>query len=141
MASYASALAKAIVGLGDELNFHLTWACIIIRVVHVLFQATINKVMISFALFLLSDICLFIIKGNAMARLANWPLSASVCLIPKLLKRVLATSPNSTGHDQRPCLLRKRKGSKARHCLNTSGKVRTPCTITWQAICPDQAIA
>ena len=100
MASYASALAKAIAGLGDELNFHLTWACIIIRVVHILFQATINKVMISFALFLLSNICLFIIKGNAMARLANWPLSASVCLIPKFLKRVLTTPSNSTGHLQ-----------------------------------------
>jgi hypothetical protein len=59
------------IGLGDGLNLYLAWAYVVIRVVHSLVQATINKVMIRFALFLLSTICLFVMAGNAMLRLAN----------------------------------------------------------------------
>ncbi len=70
-AFYATALASAMIGLGDGLNLYLAWAYVVIRIVHSLVQATINKVMIRFSLFLLSTICLLVMTGNAVLQLAN----------------------------------------------------------------------
>tara|TARA_B110000503_G_scaffold46022_1_gene75132 strand:+ start:1103 stop:1543 length:441 start_codon:yes stop_codon:yes gene_type:complete len=70
-AFYATAIASAMIGLGDGLNLYLAWAYVVIRVVHSLVQATINKVMLRFSLFLLSTICLFVMAGNAMVQLLN----------------------------------------------------------------------
>jgi hypothetical protein len=70
-AFYATAIASAMIGLGEGLNLYLAWALVVIRVVHSLVQATINKVMLRFALFLLSTIRLFVMAGNAIIQLLN----------------------------------------------------------------------
>ena len=65
-AFYATAIASAMIGLGEGLNLNLAWALVVIRVVHSLVQATINKVMLRFGLFLLSSIVLLALAINAV---------------------------------------------------------------------------
>ena len=70
-AFYATAIASAMIGLGEGLSLYPAWAHVVIRVVHSLVQATINKVMLRFALFLLSTIRLFVMAGNAIIQRLN----------------------------------------------------------------------
>jgi hypothetical protein len=56
---YAVALALAIGGQGDGLNAQLAWAYVVLRVVHSLVQATVNRVMLRFAVFVLASLALF----------------------------------------------------------------------------------
>jgi hypothetical protein len=55
---YAVALVLAIVGQGDGLNAWLGWAYVAIRIVHSLVQATVNRVTVRFAVFVLSSLVL-----------------------------------------------------------------------------------
>ena len=55
---YAVAIVLAILGQGDGLNAWLGWAYVALRVVHSLVQATVNKVIVRFALFVLSSLVL-----------------------------------------------------------------------------------
>ena len=55
---YAVALALAITGHGDGLNATIAWAYVALRIVHSVFQATVNKVAPRFILFALSSLCL-----------------------------------------------------------------------------------
>ncbi|HQV02980.1 MULTISPECIES: MAPEG family protein [unclassified Novosphingobium] len=55
---YAVALALAILDKGHGLNLTIAWAYVGLRIVHSIFQATVNKVMPRFALFALSSLCL-----------------------------------------------------------------------------------
>ena len=55
---YAVALALAMIGQGDGLNATIAWAYVALRIVHSIFQATVNTVMPRFALFALSSLCL-----------------------------------------------------------------------------------
>ena len=55
---YAVALALAISGHGDGLNATIAWAYVALRIIHSVFQATINKVAPRFILFALSSLCL-----------------------------------------------------------------------------------
>ena len=55
---YAVALALAMIGGGDGTNATIAWAYVAIRIVHSIYQATINKVMPRFILFSLSSLCL-----------------------------------------------------------------------------------
>lgn len=55
---YAVALALAMIGAGDGLNATIAWAYVGLRIVHSIFQATVNKVMVRFFLFALSSLCL-----------------------------------------------------------------------------------
>lgn len=55
---YAVALALALLGKGHGLNEQIAWAYVGLRIVHSIFQATVNKVMPRFALFALSSLCL-----------------------------------------------------------------------------------
>ncbi len=55
---YAVALALALMGEGNGLNTTLAWAYVGLRIVHSIFQATINKVMIRFLIFALSSLVL-----------------------------------------------------------------------------------
>lgn len=55
---YAVAIVLAIIGQGDGLNAQLAWAYVALRVVHSIVQATVNKVMWRFVLFLLSSMVL-----------------------------------------------------------------------------------
>jgi hypothetical protein len=55
---YAVALALAIGGQGDGLNAQLGWAYVALRIAHSLVQATINKVMVRFAIFAVASLVL-----------------------------------------------------------------------------------
>lgn len=55
---YAVAIVLAIVGQGDGLNAALGWAYVVLRVVHSLVQATVNKVTVRFAVFAASSLVL-----------------------------------------------------------------------------------
>jgi hypothetical protein len=55
---YAVAIVLAIIGQGDGLNAWLGWAYVALRVIHSLVQATVNKVMVRFAVFVLSSLVL-----------------------------------------------------------------------------------
>jgi len=62
---YAVSIVLAYVGHGVGLNVTLAWAYVLLRVVHSLVQATVNKVAIRFALFALSSLVLAWLIVNA----------------------------------------------------------------------------
>ncbi|MEZ5743223.1 MAG: MAPEG family protein [Sphingomonadaceae bacterium] len=62
---YAMAITLAIIGAGDGLNAQIAWAYVALRVVHSLVQATVNKVLLRFAIFALSSLCLIALIHNA----------------------------------------------------------------------------
>jgi len=65
---YAVAIVLAIVGQGDGVNAWLGWAYVALRVVHSLVQATVNRVTVRFAIFVLSSLVLIaMILHAAMA--------------------------------------------------------------------------
>ena len=65
---YAVALVLAIVGQGDGLNATIAWIYVALRIVHSIWQATVNRVMVRFALFALSSLALVaLILHAAMA--------------------------------------------------------------------------
>ena len=55
---YAVALVLAISGQGDGFNATLGWIYVALRVIHSIWQATVNRVMVRFALFALSSLAL-----------------------------------------------------------------------------------
>lgn len=62
---YAVAIVLAIIGAGDGLNAQLGWIYVGLRVIHSLVQATINKVMVRFALFFMSSVVLIALVARA----------------------------------------------------------------------------
>jgi hypothetical protein len=68
---YAVAIVLAIIGQGDGLNAQLAWAYVGLRVLHSLIQAIWNKVLLRFAVFVLSSLVLIaLIVHAAMALFA-----------------------------------------------------------------------
>lgn len=63
---YATVMILAITGAATELAVLLAWGYTILRVVHSVWQATINKVGIRFGIFLLSTVCLTILAVQAL---------------------------------------------------------------------------
>ncbi|WP_068076367.1 MAPEG family protein [Novosphingobium lentum] len=55
---YAVAIVLAIVGSGDGINAKLGWAYVVLRIVHSLIQATVNRVVVRFIVFALSSLVL-----------------------------------------------------------------------------------
>ncbi len=55
---YAIVLALVLMGDKSQFNLTLAWAYVAIRVVHSIWQITINQVPVRFALFLASTLCL-----------------------------------------------------------------------------------
>ena len=62
---YAVALTLAIIGWGDGMNADIAWAYVGLRVVHSLVQALWNRVIVRFALFILSTLCLIALTLHA----------------------------------------------------------------------------
>ncbi len=62
---YAVAIVLAIIGQGDGFNTTLAWAYVILRVLHSIVQATINRVALRFALFALSSLVLMALIVHA----------------------------------------------------------------------------
>jgi hypothetical protein len=55
---YAVAIVLAIIGQGDGFNTTLAWAYVGLRIAHSIVQATINRVIVRFALYALSSLAL-----------------------------------------------------------------------------------
>ena len=62
---YAVALTLAMIGQGDNLNATIAWVYVGLRVVHSIYQATINKVPVRFGLFALSSVALIMLVVHA----------------------------------------------------------------------------
>lgn len=62
---YATALALAVMGAGDGLNATLAWAYVGLRIVHSLVQATVNVIMVRFALFMVASLVLLVLAVRA----------------------------------------------------------------------------
>lgn len=63
---YPIVIILALVGAGSGLNLILAWAYTGLRIIHSIYQATINQVSVRFILFLLSTLCLLVLAINAV---------------------------------------------------------------------------
>lgn len=63
---YATALALAVLGDASTASLALAWAYVALRIVHSLWQATVNRVPLRFALFALSTFCLLALSVLAV---------------------------------------------------------------------------
>jgi hypothetical protein len=70
---YAVAITLAMLGAGGGLNAILAWTYVGLRVVHSLVQATANRVMARFALFVLASLVLFALALRAALILFGGP--------------------------------------------------------------------
>ncbi len=62
---YATALAIAVAGQGDGLNALLAWGYVGLRVAHSLVQATVNVIMLRWALFMAASLVLVVLAIRA----------------------------------------------------------------------------
>jgi hypothetical protein len=62
---YATALALAVAGAGDGLNAGLAWAYVALRIAHSLVQATVNVIMLRWALFMIASAVLAVLAVRA----------------------------------------------------------------------------
>ncbi len=63
---YATVGILALAGAGTGLNVTLAWGYVGLRIVHSIWQSTVNTVSIRFVLFLLSTSCLLVMAINAV---------------------------------------------------------------------------
>lgn len=63
---YAAVLILAVAGAATPLMVNFAWGYTILRIIHSVYQATINKVMVRFAIFLASTICLIVLAIHAV---------------------------------------------------------------------------
>ncbi|MEP7007510.1 MAG: MAPEG family protein [Sphingomonas bacterium] len=66
---YAIALVLAMLGAGGGVNLTIAWAYVVLRIVHSIVQATFNRVIIRFAIFSLSTLCLMALTLHAAMHL------------------------------------------------------------------------
>lgn len=69
---YAVALVLALVGQGSGFNLWLAWMYVALRVIHSVVQATVNVVMVRFALFALSSLALVALILHAAMTVFGW---------------------------------------------------------------------
>lgn len=63
---YAAVVILALVGEGSGINVAFAWAYVAIRVVHSIWQATVNIISVRVTLFTLSTLCLWVLAINAV---------------------------------------------------------------------------
>lgn len=63
---YAAVFVLALAGAGAGVNLALAWAYVALRVVHSLWQGTVNKLPVRMFLFSLSSLCLMVLAVNAV---------------------------------------------------------------------------
>jgi len=63
---YAAVLVLALAGEGSGINASFAWAYVGIRVVHSIWQCTINVILVRVTLFTLSTLCLWVLAVNAV---------------------------------------------------------------------------
>ena len=66
---YAIALVLAMLGAGGGVNLMIAWAYVVLRIAHSIVQATFNRVIIRFAIFSLSTLCLMALTLHAAMHL------------------------------------------------------------------------
>lgn len=62
---YPTVVILAVMGAG-AIDVALAWAYVAVRIVHSLYQSTVNKVPVRFSLFLISTICLIVLAVRAV---------------------------------------------------------------------------
>jgi hypothetical protein len=62
---YAVALVLALIGQGDGINAIIAWIYVALRIVHSIWQATVNRVAVRFLLFALSTLALIALIVHA----------------------------------------------------------------------------
>ena len=65
---YAVMFFAALTGGGDATALRLAWAYVLLRVVHSLVQATLNRVIVRFSIFALATLALAMITARELAR-------------------------------------------------------------------------
>jgi len=63
---YATVFILFLSGAATPLIVMFAWAYVILRIIHSVYQATINKVPVRFAIFLLSTLCLLFLAVHAV---------------------------------------------------------------------------
>ena len=63
---YAAVLILAVAGAATPLMVSFAWGYTILRIIHSIYQATINVAMVRFAIFTLATICLLVLAVNAV---------------------------------------------------------------------------
>lgn len=63
---YAVAILLGVMGAGNGLNAQIAWAYVILRIAHSIFQATVNRVVIRFGIFVLASLCLIALTVHAV---------------------------------------------------------------------------
>ena len=63
---YAAVVILALAGEGSGINLTFAWAYVAIRVVHSIWQATVNIILIRVTLFTVSTLCLWVLAINAV---------------------------------------------------------------------------
>ena len=63
---YAAVLILALAGEGSGINLAFAWAYVAIRVVHSIWQATVNIISVRITLFTVSTLCLWVLAINAV---------------------------------------------------------------------------
>lgn len=69
---YAVCLTLAIIGQGDGVNATIAWIYVALRVAHSIWQAAVNRVMVRFALFMLSMLALIALVLHAAIGVFGW---------------------------------------------------------------------
>jgi len=62
---YAVALTLALLGAGTGLNAALAWVYVVLRVAHSLVQATVNVILVRFAIFMVASVVLLVLAIRA----------------------------------------------------------------------------
>jgi hypothetical protein len=63
---YAVVGILALSGVGSGINLTLAWAYVGLRIMHSVWQATVNRIPVRFGLFLIASICLIALAINAV---------------------------------------------------------------------------
>jgi uncharacterized MAPEG superfamily protein len=63
---YATVFILHLAGATTPLLINVAWAYVALRVIHSLYQALINKVMVRFSIFVLSTLCLLVLAVHAV---------------------------------------------------------------------------
>jgi hypothetical protein len=63
---YAAVVILALSGAGNGINTTFAWAYVGLRIIHSIWQATVNTIPIRFTFFLLSTLCLLVLAINAV---------------------------------------------------------------------------
>lgn len=69
---YAVALVIALTGTGNGINAWIAWGYVVVRIVHSIWQATVNQISTRFLLFAVSTLCLVALTLHAAMAVFGW---------------------------------------------------------------------